>query len=124
MFFWCGMIAELISCIFWVPVDILKERLQVQKLLGTYNYKNSIDAVRQIAKKEGFFALYRAYGATVLSFGPYTGISLGLYDKFKSKLQIKLKQHGRVSRTLRLEFLLKSQQIFFHFLANFSPNFT
>ena len=85
MFFTCGMIAELVSCIFWVPVDILKERLQVQDILKTYKYKNTFDAIRQIFQKEGFFALYKAYGATVLSFGPYTGISMALYDKFKSR---------------------------------------
>ena len=28
-------------------------------------------------------ALYRAYGATILSFGPFTGIHLAFYDKFK-----------------------------------------
>lgn len=79
------MIAEAISCIFWVPIDILKERLQVQSNLKSYKYQNTFDAIRQIYKKEGFFALYRAYGATLLSFGPYTGIHLALYDKFKSK---------------------------------------
>ena len=28
-FFTAGMIAEAISCIFWLPQDIIKERLQV-----------------------------------------------------------------------------------------------
>jgi hypothetical protein len=79
------MIAEVISCVLWVPIDILKERLQVQSELGTYKYKNTFDAIRQIHQKEGFFALYRAYGATVMAFGPYTGISLAFYDKFKCK---------------------------------------
>ena len=55
----------------------------MQSELKTYYYKNSIDAARQISKTEGFSALYRAYGATILSFGPFTGINLALYDKFK-----------------------------------------
>ena len=79
------MIAEAVSCVLWVPIDILKERLQVQSELGTYKYKNTFDAIKQIHQKEGFFALYRAYGATIMAFGPYTGISLAFYDKFKCK---------------------------------------
>lgn len=77
------MIAETVSCVLWVPIDILKERLQVQHELKSYHYKNTFDAIRQISKGEGFLGLYRAYGATVMAFGPYTGISLALYDKIK-----------------------------------------
>jgi Mitochondrial carrier protein len=77
------MIAEACSCVLWVPIDVLKERLQVQSELKTYSYKNTFDAIGQISKKEGILGLYKAYGATILSFGPYTGISIALYDKIK-----------------------------------------
>ena len=84
-FFISAMIAECVSCVLWVPIDVVKERLQIQSVFKTYNYKNSVDAVSQIYKKEGLRNLYKAYGATVMSFGPFTGINLTLYDKFKSK---------------------------------------
>lgn len=83
LFFTAGMIAEACSCVLWVPIDVLKERLQVQSELKTYSYKNTFDAIGQISKKEGILGLYKAYGATILSFGPYTGISIALYDKIK-----------------------------------------
>lgn len=83
--FTSGIIAESISCVLWVPIDVIKERLQVQSLLKTYKYEGSIDAVRQIHRQEGLRALYKAYGATLLTFGPFTGISLALYDLFKNK---------------------------------------
>lgn len=86
MFFCSAMIAEAVSCVLWVPIDIIKERLQVMSNLGSYRYNNTFDAVRQICQKEGFLGLYRAYGATILSFGPQSGISIGLYDKLKSSL--------------------------------------
>lgn len=86
MFFVAGMVAEAISCVLWVPIDVLKERMQVQSDLKTFNYKNSFDAIRQISQKEGVLALYKAYGATILAFGPYTGINLAFYDKFKGKM--------------------------------------
>lgn len=53
--------------------------------MKSYNYKGTFDAIRQISSKEGILALYKAYGATILSFGPFTGIHLAFYDKFKSK---------------------------------------
>ena len=80
MDFISGMGAEVVSCVLWVPIDVIKERLQVQNDLKLYNYKGSIDAVRQITKGEGYFGLYRAYGATILSFGPFIGINLMLYE--------------------------------------------
>lgn len=81
--FFSGIVAEVISCILFVPIDVIKERQQVMSLLKTYHYKNSIDAIRQIHGQEGLRSLYKAYGATILSFGPFTGISLALYDKLK-----------------------------------------
>ena len=56
-----------------------------------YHYKHARDAVRQILKSEGILGLYRAYGATILAFGPYLGIQLSLYDKSKSLLGIESK---------------------------------
>jgi len=83
-----GVGAECVSCVLWVPIDVIKERLQVQNALKSYNYSNSIDAVKQITKTEGIIGLYRAYGATVLAFGPFIGINLMLYEKVKRFLNI------------------------------------
>lgn len=81
--FSAAIIAEVVSCVIWLPVDVIKERLQVQNLLKTYHYKNSWDAAIQISKNEGFLALYKAYGATILSFGMFGGINLACYEKCK-----------------------------------------
>lgn len=78
-----GISAECVSCLLWLPIDIIKERQQVQSIIKVYNYRNSVDAIRQIIKGEGILGLYRAYGATVLSFGPLLGINLMLYEKLK-----------------------------------------
>lgn len=81
-----GMIAETVSCVLWVPIDVIKERLQVQSTLKTYQYRNSWDALGQIYRKEGLRTLYRAYGATVMAFGPFLGFSIAFYDKVKNLL--------------------------------------
>src|SRR3990167_4036542 len=59
--FLSGMVAETVSCVLWVPIDVVKERQQVMTLLKTYNYRNTLDAMRQISEREGLRSLYRAY---------------------------------------------------------------
>lgn len=81
--FFSGIVAEIISCCLWVPIDVIKERQQVMTVLKTYHYRNSLDAIRQISAQEGVISLYRAYGATILSFGPFTGLNMATYDKLK-----------------------------------------
>lgn len=81
--FLSGLSAECVSCIMWLPIDIIKERQQVQGVIRKYNYRNSLDAIRQITNHEGIVGLYRAYGATVMSFGPLLGVNLMLYERLK-----------------------------------------
>jgi len=79
--FWCGILAEAMSCTLFVPIDVIKERLQVQSLAPAESrYRGSIDAIVKISNREGVRGLYRAYGATVASFGPYSGLYLALYQ--------------------------------------------
>lgn len=79
------MFAEAVACILFVPVDVVKERRQVQANMGTFKYKSDGDAIRQILKIEGARGLYRAYGATVMSFGPFSALYFLFYEKFKEK---------------------------------------
>jgi Mitochondrial carrier protein len=78
-----GVFAETISCIIFVPVDVIKERRQVQANMNSYKYKGDIDAFRQILKTEGLRGLYRAYGATVGSFGPFSALYFMFYEHIK-----------------------------------------
>ena len=67
--FGAGLLAEVVSCILWCPVDIIKERLQVQKTLGShaaYQYTGPVDAIRTIYRSDGLRGFYRAYGATLV----------------------------------------------------------
>jgi hypothetical protein len=58
-----GIIAETICCVVYVPVDVVKERMQVQRstdqTLGGRAYKNSWDALKHITKTEGMSGIYR-----------------------------------------------------------------
>jgi hypothetical protein len=77
------MFAETISCIVFVPVDVIKERLQVQSNLKTFSYHSDIHAVKDILTNEGIRGIYKAYGATVMSFGPLSAFYFMFYEFFK-----------------------------------------
>lgn len=80
-----GFIAEMVSCILWVPIDVTKERLQTQSTLKVTNYRGSIDALRTISKQEGIRHLYKGYGATLMSFGPSSALYFMFYEKFRER---------------------------------------
>ncbi|EGR28927.1 mitochondrial carrier protein, putative [Ichthyophthirius multifiliis] len=79
----CGFNAELVSCILWLPIDVIKERLQVQQNIKLYNYKNSINAAYVIIQKEGILGLYTGFGATLVSFGTSIALHFAFYEKLK-----------------------------------------
>ena len=88
--FSAGMIAETVACIIYVPVDVIKERLQVQHagqdtMAGGNNYKGSFDALKKIAKTEGLSGIYKGYAATLASFGPFSALYFMFYERFKSQ---------------------------------------
>lgn len=94
--FTSGMTAESISCIVFVPVDVVKERMQVQHPLSDKaktaesvlpNYRNSLDALKQISKHEGLTGIYRGYWATLASFGPFSALYFVFFEDFKSRIR-------------------------------------
>ena len=89
--FACGMVAETIACIIYVPVDVIKERMQVQKMVAASSsamspapYNNGWDALRQILRNEGIAGIYRGYGATLASFGPFSAFYFAIYEQLQS----------------------------------------
>ncbi len=51
--------------------------------MHSYQYASDLDAFRQILKTEGIRGLYRAYGATVGSFGPFSALYFMFYEQIK-----------------------------------------
>ena len=80
-----GLFAEALSCFIFVPADVVKERLQVQhsKKYELTQYKNSFHSITTILKQEGVSGIYKGYGATLLSFGPFSALYFVFYEKMK-----------------------------------------
>lgn len=75
------------ACLIYVPVDVIKERLQVQHAGGHQNYEGGADALRKIWSAEGVGGIYKGYGATMMSFGPFSALYFLFYEKFKAALK-------------------------------------
>jgi hypothetical protein len=80
-----GMLAETCACIVYVPVDVVKERLQVQRgnEAGEMLYRGSYDAFQKILKHEGLGGIYKGYIATLASFGPFSALYFVFYERLK-----------------------------------------
>lgn len=80
-----GIIAETACCAVFVPVDVIKERLQVQNVHMSKEqvYSGSLNAALQIYKYEGISGIYKGYGATILSYSPFSALYFLLYEDFK-----------------------------------------
>lgn len=98
-----GMLAEAVTCIIYVPVDVIKERMQVQQRVpaaathATQNtqYTGSLDAFQKIVKTEGMTGIYRGYGATLASFGPFSALYFMFYERCKAWSRERLLSQSR-----------------------------
>lgn len=79
-----GWIADLVGLIIWVPMDLVKQRLQVQQNNLGVRYKNSYHAIYQIYLDEGIRGLYR--GALIGAFSFYGAVYFPVYELIKIKL--------------------------------------
>lgn len=87
-FFVCGLVAETVSCLVWVPVDVAKERLQSQPRMLQRRYTSSLDALHRILTNEGLRGLYKGYWSTLGSFGPFSAVYFVFYEYFTNVLKM------------------------------------
>ena len=81
-----ALTAETICCIIFVPVDVVKERMQVTRdsTSAKHPYTSSFQALRHILQTEGIRGIYKGYGATLASYGPFACIYFVLYEELKT----------------------------------------
>lgn len=89
--FSAGMLAETIACTVFVPVDVVKERMQVQKAKTTggqpLRYRGSWHCFKTILAEEHWRGIYKGYGATLISFGPFSALYFTIYENSKGLMQ-------------------------------------
>jgi hypothetical protein len=80
-----GFLAEIVSCVVWVPTDVLKERAQARNQLTRYASSPEVPdaSLRSVVRAEGLRGLYRGYGATLASFGPFSAFYFMFVEQLK-----------------------------------------
>ncbi|XP_068663762.1 uncharacterized protein [Aristolochia californica] len=74
-----GMVSNLVSCFYYVPLDVICLRLMVQGLPGTTKCNGPYDIIRKVLKVEGFRGLYRGFGITAVTQSPASALWWGVY---------------------------------------------
>ncbi|KAI4335048.1 hypothetical protein L6164_013731 [Bauhinia variegata] len=74
-----GMFSNLVSCVYFVPLDVICQRLMVQGLPGTTYCHGPFDIIRKVIKAEGFRGLYRGFGLTAVTQSPASALWWGSY---------------------------------------------
>lgn len=91
-----GLIAETVSAVFWVPMEVIKQRAQVRT--GAMSAATSSVIARDLIAKEGPAAFFKGYGLTVGVFGPYAMLYFMAYERFKL-----IAAEGNVDKTAKLD---------------------
>jgi inorganic pyrophosphatase/solute carrier family 25 iron transporter 28/37 len=81
-----GFLAETVSCVIWLPIDVVKERLQAQGPDVKDRYRNSWDGLCRVARHEGVRGLYKGYFMTLGSFGPFSAVYFSAFEGYKRAL--------------------------------------
>ncbi|KAH0784242.1 hypothetical protein KY290_003840 [Solanum tuberosum] len=74
-----GMVSNLLSCVYFVPLDVICQRLMVQGIPGTKPCAGPFDATQKVLKAEGIRGIYRGFGLTAVTQSPAQAIWWGAY---------------------------------------------
>ncbi|KAF3968106.1 hypothetical protein CMV_007961 [Castanea mollissima] len=74
-----GMMSSLVSCAYYVPLEVICQRLMVQGLPRTTVCNGPYDVVCKVIKAEGFRGMYRGFGLTALTQSPASALWWGAY---------------------------------------------
>ncbi len=77
----CGLAAESVSCVVWVPMDVVKERLQSQHSGVAGRYRSSWHGIATLYRLEGVAGMYKGYFSTLGSFGPFSAIYFAAFEE-------------------------------------------
>ncbi|KAJ1472852.1 mitochondrial carrier domain-containing protein, partial [Baffinella frigidus] len=79
-----GALAETITSVFWVPLDVVTQKLQIQEVGGTF--QSPIQVARGIIEADGARGLWRGMGAHLVAFVPQAAVWWGIYEQSKKFL--------------------------------------
>ncbi|KAK1291621.1 hypothetical protein QJS10_CPB17g00960 [Acorus calamus] len=100
-----GMFSNVVSCAYYVPLDVICQRLMVQGLSGMNTYNGPFDVVCKVLKNEGIRGLYRGFGLTIVTQSPAAALWWGVYGSAQHTIWKSLGFHNNAERTSHLELV-------------------
>lgn len=86
-----GCLAQLVAGVAFTPIDVVKERMQVQTMMrGQITYVNALHAFESIIASHGLIGLMRGYWATNGVWFPWNALYISLYEALKRQAAAKL----------------------------------
>eukprot|EP00250_Pteridium_aquilinum_P003098 c13429_g1_i1 orf=472-1989(+) len=84
----CGMVSGAVgaTCVF--PLQLVRTRLQAQRMNSANRYKGMVDAFQRVWKEEGFLAFYKGLFPNLLKVVPAASITYIAYEKMKKQLSL------------------------------------
>ncbi|EKX44055.1 mitochondrial carrier protein [Guillardia theta CCMP2712] len=95
-----GALAEGLTSCFWVPLDVIVQKIQIQgglppswekgsgpahRPVGS-QFKGALSVVKDVIKEDGVFGLWRGTGAHILAFVPQAAVWWASYEQSKQML--------------------------------------
>jgi solute carrier family 25 (mitochondrial S-adenosylmethionine transporter), member 26 len=74
-------ISEVVACTVRVPVEVIKQRMQV----GIYKKMNFVSVLLKLVQSEGPSGLYRGFTATIQREIPFAALQFPIYEALKQK---------------------------------------
>jgi len=78
-----GVWADICGSTIWVPMDVVKQRLQIQRNGQQQIYTGSLNALITICKEEGIRGLYKGLLPGIATYGPFVGFYFIFYERSK-----------------------------------------
>jgi len=88
-----GLVAEVASGIFWTPMEVIKQRMQITAIqtmetapsmgIKGSTHNSATNLMLNTIKNEGLRGLYRGYWVTLGVFVPYSMVYFLCYERFK-----------------------------------------
>jgi len=84
----CGSLAAMVAHVLTYPNDTLRRRLQMDGVNGQRpQYRGYVDCALQLARHEGWAAMYRGLGICILRSVPNTGVQFAVYELCKDLIE-------------------------------------
>ncbi len=74
-------LAEVVALLSYLPVDIVRTRLQLNQ--KQYNYPGLFKGLREVQRQEGLLRMYKASHLYMLNYISYTSIQFCLYEAIR-----------------------------------------